>query len=122
MAVYDVAHRLAKELQRSDEYTSYREIREKVMSKPSTREMLENFQREQFKIQSKAMSGQEISEEEKEKFNKLMEIVKLNNDVQKYLDAEYRMSVMLNDIQQILFSDLEIGLDSDDADDSAVES
>ena len=116
MAVYDVAHRLAKELKRSDEYSSYLEIRNKVMSNSKTKEMLADFQEEQFKLQSKAMSGQEISEEEKKKLNNLMEIVKLNSDIQKYLDAEYRMSIMLNDIQEILFSDLEIGLTKDDED------
>lgn len=115
MAVYDVAHRLAKELKRSDEYSSYKEIREKVINNSKTKEMLLNFQKEQFKLQSKAMSGQELSEEEKERFDKLMEIVKLNNDIQKYMDAEYRMSVMLNDIQEILFSDLEIGLEKEEA-------
>lgn len=113
MGVYDLSHRLAKALKESNEYSSYLEIKKKVVSNSKTKEMLLNFQKEQFKLQSKTMSGQEISEEEKEKFNKLMEIVKLNNDIQKYMDAEYRMSIMLNDLQQILFSDLKIGLDEE---------
>lgn len=71
--------------------------------------MLLDFQKKQFKLQAMAISGQEITEEEKENFDKLSEIIKLNKDIQKYLDAEYRMSVMLADIQKILFADLEIG-------------
>jgi len=114
MSVYDLSHRLARLLKESNEYSSYLEIKKKVMSNSKTKEMLLNFQKEQFKLQSKAVSGQEFTEEEKEKFNKLMEIVKLNNDIQKYMDAEYRMSIMLNDIQEILFSDLEIGLEREE--------
>jgi len=121
MSVYDLSHRLARVLKDSNEYSSYLEIKKKVMSNSKTKEMLLNFQKEQFKLQSKAMSGQELTEEEKEKFNKLMEIVKLNNDIQKYMDAEYRMSVMLNDIQEILFSDLEIGFVGEEEDEEQEE-
>ena len=38
-----------------------------------------------------------------------MEIVNLNKDIKKYLEAEYRISAMLNDIQEILFGDLQLG-------------
>ncbi|MFW5981112.1 MAG: YlbF family regulator [bacterium] len=117
MSVYDVAHRLSRELKKSDEYTSYLEIKKKVMSNEKSKEMLLDFQKEQFKLQSKAMSGQEISEEERKKLNNLMEIIQLNNDIQKYLNAEQRISVMLNDLHQILFSELEIGIDQENEDD-----
>ncbi|MFW6264675.1 MAG: YlbF family regulator [Bacillota bacterium] len=114
MSVYDVAHRLSRELKKSDEYISYLEIKKKIMANEKSKEMLEDFQKEQFKLQSKAMSGQEITEEEKKKLNNLMEIIQLNNDVQKYLNAEQRISIMLNDLHQILFSELEIGLEDSD--------
>lgn len=109
MSVYDTAHRLARELKKSEEYKAYLEIKGKIEENTKTKEMLLDFQREQFKLQTKAFSGQEVTEEEKKKLSSLSEIVKLNNDIQKYLDTEYRMSVMVNDIQKILFTDLEIG-------------
>ncbi|MFW6023036.1 MAG: YlbF family regulator [Halanaerobiaceae bacterium] len=114
MAVYDQAHRMAKEIERSDEYKSYQIIKEKIMKNSKTKEMLLNFQKEQVKLQQKALADQDISEEDKKKYNNLMEIVKLNNDIQKYMDAEYRLSVMLNDIQEILFSNLNIGIDKEE--------
>ncbi|MEJ6949678.1 YlbF family regulator [Natronospora cellulosivora (SeqCode)] len=115
MSVYDVAHRLSRELKKSDEYKSYLEIKKKVQTNEKSKEMLLDFQKEQFKLQSKAMSGQEITEEDKKKMNDLMNIIQLNNDVQKYLNAEQRISVMLNDIHQIIFSELEIGFNEDEA-------
>lgn len=110
MSVYDVAHRLARELKKSEEYKSYLKVKEKIKNNSKTKEMLMDFQKEQFKLQSKAISGQEVTEEEKKKLNSIMEIVKLNNDIQKYLDIEYRISIMLNDIQEIVFADLDIGI------------
>lgn len=113
MAVYDLAHRLAKRLKESEEYKSYLEIRKKIMKNEKSKEMLQDFQKEQFKLQSKQMTGQELSDEEKEKFKNLSEIINLNQDVKKYMEAEQRISIMLNDLQRILFSELEIGIPED---------
>ncbi|MFI5359457.1 MAG: YlbF family regulator [Halanaerobiales bacterium] len=109
MNVYDLAHSLAREIKKSDEYKSYQEIRDKIRDNKTTLEMLRDFQKEQFKLQSKALTGEKITEEEKEKFNRLMELVNLNKDIKKYLEVEYRISVMLNDIQEIVFGDLNLG-------------
>ncbi len=110
MAVYDLAHRLARKIKETEEYTEYLEIRKKVIENEKTKEMLLDFRKEQFKLQAKQLSGQEIKEEEKEKLNKLKNIIELNTTIKKYLEAEYRVSILLDDLQQILFADLEIGL------------
>lgn len=109
MKVYDLAHNLAREIKKADEYRSYLEVRDKIKDNPATMEILRDFQKEQFIIQSKALTGEKITEEEKEKFVRLMEIVNLNKDIKKYLEAEYRITAMLNDIQEILFGDLQLG-------------
>lgn len=114
MAVYDLAHSLVREIKSSEEYKSYLKIRDKIKDNSATKEMLMDFQKEQFKLQSKTLTGEEITEEDKEKFNKLMEIINLNKDIQKYLEAEYRISVMLNDLQQILFADLKLGFENEE--------
>ncbi|HHU91523.1 MAG TPA: hypothetical protein GXZ20_00110 [Halanaerobiaceae bacterium] len=109
MAVYDLAHSLAREIKKSEEYKSYLEIRDKIRANPATKDMLIDFQKEQFRLQSKILTGEKISEEEQEKFEKIREIVNLNKDIKKYLEAEYRITVMLNDLQEILFADLKLG-------------
>ena len=70
----------------------------------------------QMQMQQKQMSGQELSEEEQEDMEQLKNLVDLNSDIKEYLEAEYRMSVMLNDLQKILFGDLEIGVINEDDD------
>lgn len=110
MSVYDLANRLAKQIKKSEEYKNYQEMREKIISNDKSMEMLQDYQQEQLKVQSRQLSGEDLSEEDRQKLENLREIIELNPEVKKYLDAEYRVSVMLNDLQRILFSDLEIGI------------
>ncbi|MFW6035353.1 MAG: YlbF family regulator [Halothermotrichaceae bacterium] len=114
MSVYDNAHRLKANLLKSDEYTEYQEIRKKILDDENTKEMLLDYQQMQIKLQTKQMSGQELTDEDKEKLENLRKIIELNNNIKKYLQAEYRMSIMLNDIQKIIFEDLEMGISKDE--------
>lgn len=114
MAVYDLSHRLAKMLKKSDEYKAYLEARKQVMTDEKTKEMLLDFKKEQYKLQVKQFSGQEIDEDDKKRLTNLQEIVNLNNAIKKYMEAEYRVTILLNDVQEILFGDLEIGLPQDE--------
>ncbi len=119
MSVYDIANRLARALKKSDQYEGYKQIRKKIMTDERKKEMLQDYQQQQMKLQSKQLSGEELTAEEKEKFENLREIIELNSDVKKYLESEYQISILLNDIQNIIFSDLEIGIytDSEDEED-----
>jgi cell fate (sporulation/competence/biofilm development) regulator YlbF (YheA/YmcA/DUF963 family) len=110
MSMYDLAHRLVKEIKQSDQYQRYLELREKIMEDESTRDMLKNYQQQQIKLQSKQLSGEELTDEEKEELQNLQDIIELNSEVKEYLEAEQRMNVLLNDMQKIIFSDLKLGL------------
>jgi|SRR5690554_4568753 len=116
MAVYDLAHRLAAKIKESAEYRDYLQIRKRIVDNEKSREMLLDFRKEQFKIQAKQLSGQEVNEEDKEKLNNLRQIIELNPDIKKYLEAEYRVGVLLDDLQKIVFGELEIGLPDDSED------
>jgi cell fate (sporulation/competence/biofilm development) regulator YlbF (YheA/YmcA/DUF963 family) len=110
MSMYDLAHRLVKEIKQSDQYQRYLELREKIMEDESTRDMLKNYQQQQIKLQSKQLSGEKLTDEEKEELQNLQDIIELNSEVKEYLEAEQRMNVLLNDMQKIIFSDLKLGL------------
>ncbi len=116
MSVYDVANRLARAVKKSQQYKDYKQIREKILANEKTLAMIKDYQQEQIKLQSKQLSGQELSEEERERFENLREIIELNSDIKKYLESEYQISVLLNDIQNIIFSDLDIGIHGGDED------
>jgi cell fate (sporulation/competence/biofilm development) regulator YlbF (YheA/YmcA/DUF963 family) len=124
MSVHDTARRLKRKLENSDEYQNYLELRKKVMAKEGSKKMLLDYQNLMMEMQTKRMSGEELSEEDKERLQNLQNFIEINNNVKKYLEAEYAVSQMINDIQKTIFSDIEVGipeseLKSDKADSEA---
>ena len=111
--VYNLAHRLADALKNSEQYQRYKEIREKVMEDERQKEMLKDYQEKQIQIQAKRMRGEDVSEEEEKNLKKLQELVEMNANIKEYLQAEYQFNMLLNDLQKILFGDLEFGLEEE---------
>ena len=110
MSVQDTARRLKRKLENSDEYQNYLELRKKVMAKEGSKKMLLDYQNLMMEMQTKRMSGEELSEEDKERLQNLQNFIEINNNVKKYLEAEYAVSQMINDIQKTIFSDIEVGI------------
>lgn len=109
MSVYDQAHALARELKESTEYKEYLKVKKEIEADGVTKKMLLDFQRKQYQLQAKQMMGQELSEEEIDKFKKLVELVQMNRAIGNYLELEQRLAIMLNDVQEIISGGLEVG-------------
>ncbi|MDO9534302.1 MAG: YlbF family regulator [Bacillota bacterium] len=107
MNTYDYAHALAKAIKSSPEYKAYKESHEQLEKDSSAKEMISDFRKNQWELQQQKMSGIEVPPEKEERFSKALEIMSLNMIVKKYLEAEYRFSIMLTDIQKIISSPLE---------------
>lgn len=120
MNPYDQAHRLAKALKNSSQYQDYRRARGKVVNNPRVLEMIKDLHQKQFALQSKALMGKELTEEEKSRLNKLQEIVLMHDTAREYLEAEHQMIVLLADIQKIIGEAVEVGLPEDDEKDEDV--
>lgn len=114
MSTYDLAHKLADEIKNSDEYEKYQEKKKAILDDEKAKDMLLDYQKQEQKLQSKQMAGEELTEEEKEKFENLRNLIQMNNKISEYLEAEQRVSVMLNDLQRILFGDLDFGIFDDE--------
>ena len=110
MSVHDTARRLQRKLKNSDEYQNYLELRKKVMEKEGSKKMLRDYQNLMMEMQTKRMSGEELNEKDKERLQNLQNFIEMNNNVKKYLEAEYNLSKMVNDIQKIIFSEIEVGI------------
>ena len=102
MSVYDQAHALAKAIKGSAEFRIYRTAKEKLEQDKSAKEMLSDFRKTQWELQKQKMAGLEIAPEQEKRLSQLMEIIGLNLLVKEYLEAEYRFSVMIADIQKII--------------------
>ncbi len=117
MSVYNLSHRLAKAIKDSDEYRDFQKAREKIKQKEKSIDILKEYQNLAWKINYFESQDKEIPEEDQNRFKELQNLVQMNDYVKKYLEARGRFSTMVNDIEDILFGDLEIGLDPEDEED-----
>ncbi len=102
MNPHDAAHALAKALRESPDFKELKEAQETLKADSSAKEMLLDFRREQFEVQKQQLSGIEVAEEQKSKLEKLYEVISMNMLVKRFLQAEYRVAVILQDVHKII--------------------
>ncbi len=102
MNVYDAAHALARALKESAELKNFQEAQALLKNDPSAREMLMDFRKQQLNLQRQKLAGLEIAPEQEEKLEKLSQIIGMNLTIKRFLEAEYRAGVLLQDIQKII--------------------
>lgn len=102
MNPHDAAHVLSKALRESADFKELKEAQAALKADESARNMLLDFRKEQFEIQKQQLSGIEVASEQEEKLEKLYEVINMNLLVKRFLQAEYRVAVLLRDIQKII--------------------
>lgn len=107
MNVYDKAHELKRAIMDSDEAKVYKEALERIKSNPSSMKMLDDFRNKQLEIQAVQMSGKEPDEEQIKHLEKLYSIISMNYEISRFLQCEYRLGVMMNDISKIMSEAIE---------------
>lgn len=107
--VYDTANQLAKELKQSEEYCTFKKLREQVTENDTTKSLLTEYHRLQIKAQAAAVSGNK-DDEALEKLQKIGELLQLNKEASDYLLAEFRLNRMLGDVYKILAEAIDVDL------------
>ncbi len=102
MNPYNAAHTLAKALRESDEFKKMKEAQETLKNDQSAKQMMLDFRSKQLELQKQKLSGIEVSKEQEEKLEKLLEVVNMNMVAKRFLQAEYKVAVLLQDIQKII--------------------
>lgn len=102
MNPYNAAHTLAKALRECQEYKDYKSAQEILKDDAQAKEMLKDFRSEQFKLQRQKLSGLEVAKEQEEKVSKLYSVISMNLTIKRFLEAEQRMGVILQDVQKII--------------------
>ena len=102
MNIYDAVHALAKALRESTEFKELKEAQVNLKADSSALNMLTDFRKQQFELQKQQLSGLEVADEQKEKIEKLFEVISLNTLVKNFMQVEYRVAVMLQDIQKTI--------------------
>lgn len=102
MGANELAQELARTLKESEEFRQFNESKKKVMSDSNNHKMVREFQMKQWEIREAKMLDHEISEEKQQELERLYSLVSLNPTAREYLEAEFEVSRMVNDIQRII--------------------
>ncbi|MFO7952619.1 MAG: YlbF family regulator [Bacillota bacterium] len=102
MNPYNAAHNLAKALRESAEFKEMKDATEALKADQPAKQMVMDFRNKQFELEKQKLSGVEVSKDQEEKLQKLLEVVNMNLTAKRYLQAEYKMAMLLQDIQKII--------------------
>lgn len=102
MNVYDTANRLAYEIQESDEYKTYKKIKNEVMANPDSKSKIEEFENLRYEVQLMQYTGENKNEEKSKKLEELYSTLVQNNLIKQYFDLEVRFNIMIADINKII--------------------
>ncbi len=105
--VHDKAHILAKAIKDSAEYKEFKKVKKELDSNEATKKMITDFEEKQFQYQSKQISGEEVSEEETKKITELYSIVTKDVLANKYLNAQMKFAMLMQDVNKIISEALE---------------
>ena len=102
MNVYDQAHGLAQAIRESEEFKQYDSLKKKVEENPELSQIVKDFQAKQFEMQAKQMMGEEVGTDYMSQVQQLYGIVMKDPLAARYMEAQMRFSLMMNDVYKIL--------------------
>lgn len=102
MSIYETAQLLAQQIKESDEYHAFMEAKELMKAEEGQYRMIRDFQMKQFEIQQAHLFQLDISEDKQQELERLYSLLSLNPAARVYLEAEFRVSRMINDVQKII--------------------
>ncbi len=102
MNPYDAAHGLAKALKESEEFKELKKAQEELKADETAKKMVLDLRGKQMELQRQRLSGIEVSEQQEQRVQKLMDVVNMNMVAKRFIEAEYRAIVLLQDVQKII--------------------
>ena len=102
MNVYDTANRLAREIQESDEYKSYKKLKDAIMSNSESKKKVEDFEKLRYDLQLMQYTGEGKDEEKAKKLEEMYAMLIQDNQIKEYFDLEVKFNVMIADVNKII--------------------
>lgn len=106
MEVYNQAHALAKALRECQAVLDYEKAKDNLDEE--AKEMLRDFRKHQLNLQKKQLSGEKPDELELKRFQRLNSVINTHLALRNVLEAEYRISVIVADLQKIIAGAIEV--------------
>ena len=102
MNVYEEAHALERAIKESEEYKQYKATKDKIDANEDLKKMMDDFHQKQLEVQTKAMMGEELTDEMQQSVQNLYQIGAADPLAAEYLQCEMRFQVMMQDVFNIL--------------------
>lgn len=102
MNVYDTANKLAYEIQNSDEYKTYKKLKNEVMSNNDSKSKIEEFEKLRYDVQLMQYTGESKDEEKAKKLEEMYAMLVQDEQIKKYFDLEIKFNVMIADVNKII--------------------
>ena len=107
---YSSAHRLARDIRDSEEYRTYHELKESVMSDETTAALIREYRKLQITLQMAAVSGQSPDAEDMQRFSGISALLFSKQEVSGFLLAEMRLQQAMADIFKIVTEAADVDL------------
>ena len=102
MNVYDTANRLAKEIQESEEYKSYKKLKDEIMVNKKKKKKIEDFERLRYEVQLMQYTGEKRDEEKTKKLEEMYTMLVQDEQIKNFFDLEVKFNVMIADVNKII--------------------
>ena len=109
---YSSTYRLAQDIRDSEEYKTYHELKESVMSDETTAALVREYRKLQMTIQMSVMSGSTAGEDDMQRFSGISALLFSKPEVSKFLLSEMQLQQAMADIFRIVTeaADLDIAV------------
>ncbi|MCI8397070.1 MAG: YlbF family regulator [Clostridia bacterium] len=102
MNVYDTANKLAQELRTSEEYLSYKKIKEELNQNAEVKAKIREFEEKRYEVQLEALKGEEQEKTKLEEMQKIYVELMQNDIAKRYFEIELKFNVLLADVNKII--------------------
>ena len=99
---YSSTYKLAQDIRDSEEYRTYHELKESVMSDETTAALIREYRKLQLSLQMSAVSGTAAEPEDMQRFSGISTLLFSKQEVSNFLLAEMRLQQALADIFRIV--------------------
>ena len=99
---YSSTYKLAQDIRDSEEYRTYHELKESVMSDETTAALITEYRKLQITLQMAAAGGQSADPEDMQRFSGISALLFSKPEVSNFLLAEMRLQQAMADIFRIV--------------------
>ena len=102
MNIYDTANELAKEIQQSEEYMTYKMAKEAINLNYELKSKIDEFEKARYEAQIIAIQTGKDDENKMKHVQELYGQLIQNQEASRYFDAEMKFNILIADVNKII--------------------